>query len=113
MDKKVCILYTGGTIGMVPTDRGYAPKKGYFQSLLDEIVQLRYEDMPQWDLVEFDPLLDSSDVAVDEWNSIGQAISSRYDDYDGFVVLAQYLSGHEKLFRRKGSLYFVSHKRHG
>lgn len=87
MDKKVCILYTGGTIGMVPTDRGYAPKKGYFQSLLDEIVQLRYEDMPQWDLVEFDPLLDSSDVAVDEWNSIGQAISSRYDEYDGFVVL--------------------------
>ena len=70
MDKKVCILYTGGTIGMVPTDRGYAPKKGYFQSLLDEIVQLRYEDMPQWDLVEFDSLLDSSDVAVDEWNSI-------------------------------------------
>ena len=87
MDKKICILYTGGTIGMVPTERGYAPKEGYFQTLLDEIVQLRYDDMPEWDLVEFDPLLDSSDVSVDEWNSIGQAISERYDDYDGFVVL--------------------------
>lgn len=87
MNKKVCILYTGGTIGMVPTDEGYAPKKGYFLSLLDEIAQLRYEDMPQWDLVEFDPLLDSSDVSVDEWNAIGRAISDRYDSYDGFVVL--------------------------
>ncbi len=87
MNKRVCILYTGGTIGMVPTERGYAPKKGYFRSLLDEIVQLRYEDMPQWDLVEFDPLLDSSDISVDEWNDIGSAIASRYDKYDGFVVL--------------------------
>ena len=87
INKKICILYTGGTIGMVPTDRGYAPKKGYFHSLLDEIVQLRYDDMPHWDLVEFDPLLDSSDVSVDEWNSMLDAIVSRYNDYDGFVVL--------------------------
>ncbi len=87
MNKKICILYTGGTIGMVPTERGYAPKEGYFRSLLDEIVQLRYEDMPEWDLVEFDPLLDSSDVSVDEWNQMGEAIASRYDDYDGFVIL--------------------------
>ena len=87
LNKKICILYTGGTIGMVPTDRGYAPKKGYFRSLLDEIVQLRYEEMPQWDLVEFDPLLDSSDISVEEWNSMGEAIASRYEDYDGFVIL--------------------------
>ena len=87
MNKRICILYTGGTIGMVATERGYAPKQGYFKSLLDEIVQLRYEDMPEWDLVEFDPLLDSSDITVDEWNSMGQAISERYNDYDGFVIL--------------------------
>ena len=87
MNKKICILYTGGTIGMVPTEKGYAPKKGYFRSLLDDISQLRHSDMPQWDLVEFDPLLDSSDISVREWNAIGYAISSRYDDYDGFVIL--------------------------
>ena len=72
---------------MVPTENGYAPKKGYFRSLLDDISQLRHSDMPQWDLVEFDPLLDSSDISVREWNAIGYAISSRYDDYDGFVIL--------------------------
>ena len=37
MKKRVCILYTGGTIGMVPTEQGYAPKKRYFTGLLDEI----------------------------------------------------------------------------
>lgn len=43
--------------------------------------------MPEWDVVEFDPLLDSSDVAVREWNQMGRAIAERYDDYDGFVIL--------------------------
>lgn len=28
--KRVCVLYTGGTIGMVPTERGYAPEKKIF-----------------------------------------------------------------------------------
>ena len=87
MNKKICILYTGGTIGMVPTENGYAPKKGYFRSLLDDISQLRHSDMPQWDLVEFDPLLDSSDISVNEWNAIGSAIAARYERYDGFVIL--------------------------
>ena len=27
MKKKICILYTGGTIGMVATENGYAPKR--------------------------------------------------------------------------------------
>ena len=26
MEKRICILYTGGTIGMVPTPKGYAPR---------------------------------------------------------------------------------------
>ena len=72
---------------MVPTEDGYAPKKGYFRSLLDDISQLKHQDMPEWDLVEFDPLLDSSDISVDEWNDIGRSIADRYDNYDGFVIL--------------------------
>ncbi|MBQ7703623.1 MAG: type I asparaginase [Firmicutes bacterium] len=87
MDKKVCVIYTGGTIGMVPTENGYAPEPGYFEGLLNEIPQLRYPDMPYWKFVEFDPLLDSSDMSVEHWNMIGRAIAERYDDFDGFVVL--------------------------
>lgn len=86
-DKRVCILYTGGTIGMVPTECGYAPKKNYFSELLKEIHQMKSPALPSWDVVEFDPLLDSSNIAIDEWNNIGKEISDRYEDYDGFVVL--------------------------
>lgn len=85
--KKICIIYTGGTIGMVPTERGYAPRKGYFSQALAEIDELQKPEVPDWEMVEFDPLLDSSNVAVNEWNRIGRTIRDRYDDYDGFVVL--------------------------
>lgn len=87
MKKRICILYTGGTIGMVPSEKGYVPSSGAFLELLRSIPDLYWQDMPDWDVVEFDPLLDSSDITVREWNQIGSAIAERYDDYDGFVVL--------------------------
>ena len=87
LKKKVCILYTGGTIGMVPTEYGYAPKKDYFHTLLSQFHQMRNPALPDWDVIEFDPLLDSSNIAVQEWNNIGRTIAKHYDDYDGFVVL--------------------------
>lgn len=87
MKKKICILYTGGTIGMVATEHGYAPKKNYISDILHQIPDLDHEDMPLWDVVEFDPLLDSSNMAVEQWAEIGRAIEERYTAYDGFVVL--------------------------
>lgn len=87
MNKKICILYTGGTIGMVSTEHGYAPKKNYIYDVLSNIPDLNHQDMPQWDVVEFDPLFDSSNMAVEQWVEIGKAIEERYSQYDGFVVL--------------------------
>ena len=52
--KKVCILYTGGTIGMVPTEHGFAPAPGTFARELDAIRDLSSPRMPEWDLVEFE-----------------------------------------------------------
>ena len=86
-DKKVCIIYTGGTIGMSRTDSGYAPVAGHLQQELDRIDDLRSTGMPQYELVEFTPLLDSSNITYVQWNMIAESIASRYDDYDGFVVL--------------------------
>ena len=81
--RRICIIYTGGTIGMIPSERGYIPSSGAFRQLLRAIPDLYWDAMPEWDVVEFDPLLDSSDVAVREWNQMGRAIAERYDDYDG------------------------------
>ena len=85
--KHILIIYTGGTIGMVRTPNGYAPQDGYFRSALEAIPPLNADEMPDWELYEMSPLLDSSNMTVAEWNKIAQLIAERYDAYDGFVVL--------------------------
>ena len=85
--KRILIVYTGGTVGMMKTDNGYAPQKEAFHSLLDAIPELRSENMPDWDIVDMDPLLDSSNMTVKEWNAIGSTIAEHYGRYDGFVIL--------------------------
>ena len=85
--KKILIIHTGGTIGMVRTENGYAPESGALIAELDQIRDLRSPDMPEWDLIEFEPLLDSTNVRYEQWNSIAEAIALYYDKYDGFVVL--------------------------
>ncbi len=85
--KHILIVYTGGTIGMVPTENGYSPREGYLRGVLEQIADLQHPTMPRWDFVEMSPLLDSSNIAVEEWNKIAALIAERYEQYDGFVVM--------------------------
>ena len=85
--KRILVIFTGGTIGMVATVHGYAPQGGAFHNLLNQIPELHAEGMPDWDIIDMDPLLDSSNITVLEWNKIGQVIADHYASYDGFVVL--------------------------
>lgn len=85
--KKVCIIYTGGTIGMTRTPKGYAPRAGFLEKKLNETEDFHSDKLPEWDIVEMSPLLDSSNMTVHEWNRIAEEIEKRYDDYCGFVVL--------------------------
>ncbi len=85
--KRILIIYTGGTIGMVNTPHGYAPQKEAFHALLNRMPELRSPGMPLWDIVDMEPLLDSSNITVVEWNAIGRLIAGHYDAYDGFVIL--------------------------
>lgn len=87
MRKKVCIIHTGGTIGMAKSKHGYAPKKGFMKSALSKISEFSSPEVPAFDLVEYDPLLDSSSISVKEWVKIAKDIEERYDDYDGFIIL--------------------------
>ena len=83
----VLIINTGGTIGMVRTPNGYAPKSGHLLEQLDAIPELHSKEMPVWELIETSPLLDSSNITVAEWNMIASIIVENYDRFDGFVVL--------------------------
>ena len=85
--RKVLLLYAGGTIGMTRSPDGYAPQSGRFRAALDEISDLRSPALPEWELMELEPLLDSSNMTVHEWNKIARAVAENYDRYDGFVIL--------------------------
>ncbi len=85
--KRICIIYTGGTIGMERTENGYEPGKEPFANIMARISDFSSPELPEYDVIEFSPLLDSSDVTVSEWNKIGRTIYEKMDSYDGFVVL--------------------------
>lgn len=85
--KRICIIYTGGTIGMERSESGYRPGKESFARMMSRISDFSSPELPLYDVIEFSPLLDSSDVTVQEWNKIGRTIYKHMDDYDGFVVL--------------------------
>lgn len=87
MRKKVFIAYTGGTIGMKRTRSGYVPASGYLQAQMSHMPVLRHSSMPAYDIHEYDPLLDSSNMTPAEWVKIARDVVSHYDRYDGFVVL--------------------------
>lgn len=72
---------------MVKSEEGYVPDSAGFRILLDNMSGLYSAEMPKIVVEEFQPLLDSSNIAVKEWNKIGEFIEANYDEYDGFVVL--------------------------
>ena len=86
MKKNILILNTGGTISMVKTDHGYAPMQGYVQMALAKLPALSHPDMPFFTIKEYEPLLDSSNMTVSEWNRIAIDIADEYDNFDGFVI---------------------------
>ena len=87
MAKRIYIANTGGTIGMKRTPNGYATSPGYLAEQMKKISSLNSPSMPQYDLYEYDPLLDSANMTPADWLKIAQDIADRYDDYDGFVVI--------------------------
>ncbi len=88
MNKKILILNTGGTISATKTACGYEPEPvpGYVTTVLSRLPALAHPDMPQYVIKEYEPLLDSSNITVKEWNQIAADISRYYDQYDGFLI---------------------------
>ena len=84
---RVYIAYTGGTIGMVSAGGSYRPQTGHLQAQMERLDVLHRPGMPAYDVHEYRPLLDSSNMTPADWLTIAQDIAGRYDDYDGFIVL--------------------------
>lgn len=85
--KKILVIYTGGTIGMCPTESGFQPKPDWLESVFKLIRELQDPRMPSWELLEYNPLIDSSNASPELWQKIANDIAENYHHYDGFLVL--------------------------
>lgn len=85
---RVCVLHVGGTIGMVKTHEGhYEPRPGFLSDFLKGMPELEQPEVPAYDLVQLEPLIDSADTRPRDWVRISEAIREHYDHYRGFVVV--------------------------
>ena len=84
--KKIYIIYTGGTLGMVPGPYGYEPKAGHMAERLALLLQ-NHPLKIHMTFNEYPDLIDSSDLDPSHWNRIAQDIADNYAMYDGFIVL--------------------------
>jgi len=84
---KILIIYTGGTIGMRKSEKGYIPEKGYLDTMLKKIPELLHPSMPEFEVMEFDNLIDSSNADPLFWNSIVNRLKAHYNAFYGFVIL--------------------------
>lgn len=71
---------------MVQSSDGLKPEKGFLEKKLNEIVG-KNKDIAHYDIKEYDPLLDSSDLSPKDWVKIGNDIFENYDKYDSFIVI--------------------------
>jgi L-asparaginase len=87
MKKRIYVAYTGGTIGMKASEEGYVPVKDHLTESINSTPDFHREEMPDFTINEYQPLIDSSNMTPADWQRIADDIKEHYDDYDGFVVL--------------------------
>ena len=85
--KRIYVAYTGGTIGMQHSDQGYVPVPGFLTDTVKRMPEFYRAEMPEFDIHEYHPVIDSSDMTPEHWRHIAEDIQQQYHNYDGFVVL--------------------------
>ncbi len=82
---KLLIIYTGGTIGMVQNENGSLVPFDFTNITrnVPELTRLEHE----FDVISFDPILDSSNMNPQIWIQLLELIEENYNRYDGFVIL--------------------------
>lgn len=86
MNQRVLVLYTGGTIGMVSSEGAYVPGTD-FRARLNSHLTERRRELPEFDVLELDQLIDSANLNPTNWTTMAGVLVEHWDAYDGFVVL--------------------------
>ncbi|XP_030641905.1 60 kDa lysophospholipase isoform X2 [Chanos chanos] len=113
-ERRVLVINTGGTIGMMYHNNVLAPEPNALVKALRKLPILHDEQYAQqtrlydyyessentlvlplskhrkrivYTVLEYSPLLDSCNMTTDDWATIGKDIERHYEKYDGFVIL--------------------------
>ncbi|XP_075223657.1 L-asparaginase [Lycorma delicatula] len=109
---RVNVFYTGGTIGMVRNNQGVlSPVANEFEKRIRQNPQMHDAEfaksifgesadmapliLPEvlgmkrilYSITEYEDLLDSSNMTMDDWAKIARDIYQSYEQFDGFVIL--------------------------
>jgi L-asparaginase len=82
----ILLICTGGTISMSVDPGTGALTPFRFDQLHQYLPELKKFNF-KIDFVQFNPLMDSSEVGPDGWIRMAEIIYEAYENYDGFVVL--------------------------
>jgi len=66
---------------------GFTPAPGYLAQQMTGLVEFRNPALPDTTILEFDPLLDSSNMTPSDWVKIARCVAMEYENYTGFVVI--------------------------
>ena len=72
---------------MCQTENGFQPVAGYLAQQMAQMDELRQPPMPEFEIIEHDPPVDSSNMTTDIWRTIAGEIQLNYSRFDGFVIL--------------------------
>lgn len=82
---RVLIIYTGGTFGMARDSEGTLVPFDF--GLIREYLPILKNLALQITVISFETPIDSSDMSILHWQTIGRIIVDHYHENDGFVVL--------------------------
>ena len=84
--RRILIIYTGGTIGMISN-----PKTGSLHPIDFENLRLHVPELQEFDYEilshQFHPPVDSSDMCPELWARLANIIAEHYERVDGYVIL--------------------------
>lgn len=104
-EARVHVIFVGGTIGMTRNEKGelvcvpkiFCQRLNEFPTCNDKKYEVEnfsalplLPDLPYrvlYDVLEFNPLLDSSCMGIGDWQKIAKEVAKNMCSYDGFVIL--------------------------
>jgi L-asparaginase len=84
--KKILLIYTGGTIGMITDPESGVLKPFNFSEITSQVPEIKLFDC-EIDSFSFENPIDSSNMTPKVWQDLVKVIEDNYAKYDGFVIL--------------------------